>query len=120
MKILVLDDSLERHKIFARNLIGNEIFQAFNYEQAITVLNQQQFDLIFLDHDLSYDQEIGNAADEKTGADVALYLADLDLEHKPEIIVHSLNPAGANNIFQILIQAGFYARKIPFLGLFST
>jgi CheY-like chemotaxis protein len=113
MRILVVDDSKERQKIFTRGLIGNEqVIQAFNYDQAIEALNTNIFDLIFLDHDL--DEEAAS----KSGMEVARYMVEMEEDRRPKkAIIHSLNPSGVENIASVLRGIGMEMEKISFLKL---
>ncbi len=112
MRILVLDDDKNRHKTFARNLIGNEhVVHAYTHDEAITALNEQEkFDVVFLDHDLNdcehksldYSSGYGGPV-ELTGLHVARHVANLPEEKLPRFaIVHSFNPSGAAHMMTVL------------------
>lgn len=98
MRVLTLDDDIERQKVFKERYKDDELTQVFNYDQAIEALATMTFDLICFDHDLSYEAQWG-LTDEKTGLDVAKYLITLPKEVMPKLaIVHSYNPIGAKRI----------------------
>jgi CheY-like chemotaxis protein len=117
MKILVLDDSKNRQDFFSRSLIGNEkVIQAYNYDQAVKALEEDIFDLIFLDHDLDLELD----TEDKTGLDVAKYIADMPYERFPkECIVHSLNSYGADNIVAVLEQSDIKVKKLSYLQYYE-
>ena len=52
MRILLLEDSQERVKWFVKQLIGNVIDFAYTSDQANKFLLENEYDVIFLDHDL--------------------------------------------------------------------
>ena len=52
MRILILEDDPARHKAFKKNLIGNEVLITEHTDQAIKLIKEQDWDVLFLDHDL--------------------------------------------------------------------
>ena len=114
MKIFFLDDDKERHRRFMQSRIGQDITQAWNYEEAVKLLSEQVFDIAYLDHDLSFEAAAGIApSDEKTGTDVADFIAAM---RPKSVIVHSFNPYGAKRIESIIVRSGIPCRCIPFSG----
>ncbi len=124
MRILFLDDMGDRHRTF-ESKFGKKftITHAYSYEEFIDIMeNEEDFDVLFLDHDLSNKAIMCNPNDdigEKTGTDIARWLVgyfsgDYADDHKPSVIVHSLNPAGRENMVNILNDAGFEVKGIPF------
>lgn len=105
MKILFLDDDLNRHQIFKQNLPGIDIDQAFSAKDAIEKINKNTYNVVFLDHDLSehhYRDESSN--DDETGQMVAKYISN-NKEKFPNdvvIVLHSLNPVGRAEMKKIL------------------
>jgi CheY-like chemotaxis protein len=94
MKILFLDDSKERQKVFQRNTIGHIVTFVSAADEAIERLEKFTFDQIWLDHDLE---------GEHTGREVSKYLAEnADLHNKATVIVHTLNADGGKAICQDL------------------
>lgn len=65
---------------------------AKNYEECIELLNNYKVDIISLDHDLG---------EGKSGYDIAKYMVENNIYPK-EIYIHSANPVGVQNIFQLL------------------
>lgn len=67
---------------------------ANNYKDAINIINRNKDDIdcLSLDHDLG-----GN----KSGYDICLYLVENEIFPK-EINLHSANPVGVKNMYQLL------------------
>jgi hypothetical protein len=111
MKILIIDDSQERHDAFDVEYKGHTIYHAYNYQDAITWIglhcfNNYCFSLICFDHDLNDFDAEGN---EYTGATVARFMAN-GYGYGPircgSARVHSHNVDGAKNIISILRSGG--------------
>jgi CheY-like chemotaxis protein len=104
MRILFLDDMETRHKHFRRTSLGNvEIVPAWTADEAIKLLQEQEFDIVSLDHDLTELQTLGFMDAEKTGYSVACFIAEMPEEKRPKVVVvHSLNPSGAVRMMQAL------------------
>ena len=101
MKTLVLDDNPWRHKYFDDRLDG-EIVHVYSYSDAIGALNTQNFDAIYLDHDLGdFHNPDKHAGKELTGYDVCRWMVDNDIDC-PNIVVHSANPVGARAMVDFL------------------
>lgn len=112
MRILIVEDSTERIKVFSRNLIGHEVHVATNAKDAYKIIDEEErFDYIFLDHDLC--GGIYEPSDNNSGYGVAKYIASIPEKHPYRVIIHSLNPSGASNIQSALEEAGIICNKIP-------
>lgn len=117
MRVLFLDDSHERQKRFKMNRIGCVLVQVYSYAEAVKALAEsEQFDEAYLDHDLSEKAAAGSPDQgEKTGADVARYIATMPKDKVPRTIyIHSFNFAGRTRMVQILGDAGIKAIVQPF------
>ena len=71
---------------------------ARNYDQAISMLTKNKYDVVSLDHDIASWNKEGR---EMTGYDIALWLAERKHNNEyvpPEVFVHSANPVGVKNI----------------------
>ena len=102
MKILILDDDLNRHELFKLNYAKHELTHVFTAEAAIDALKNNTFDVVCLDHDLGGMQMVDSWGTEPTGYDVAKWIA-MHPERKPKLIyIHSYNPDGARNMHNIL------------------
>jgi len=111
MQILILEDSLERIKIFEKELAGHTLFIAKTPIEAegILSLHLSNVDMIFLDHDL------GNDA---TGMVIAKYLSNV--EYKGIIIIHSMNAVGADGMYDIMKDSVSHVARLPFPLLGNT
>lgn len=110
--ILIVDDEQDRHSLLERKLRDCDMQHAYSYEDAVHRIKafagwRKRFDVIYLDHDLGPG---------KTGLDVVDYLThNLSEELRPErVVVHSLNPVGADNMMRALQRAGIQASREPF------
>ena len=117
-KVLFLDDNEERHKRFCMNRIGVNIAQARTYSEACTYLAAEVYDVAYLDHDLSELAAVGQpAAGEKTGTDVANFIASLPKARRPRfVVVHSFNTSGRERMLAILRDAEVPCVGDPFRG----
>ena len=103
MRILILDDEQVRHDAFAEFYGGHEVVHVETYSQFVRELESgSPWDLIHLDHDLgpgdSYLDGWGGMQF-FTGQHAAIRVCELHDERLPgEVIVHSVNPLGANNM----------------------
>lgn len=101
MRILILDDEQVRHDDLAVLYGGHEIVHTTTYSQFVRELESgSPWDLIHLDHDLgpgdSYLDGWGNMQF-FTGQHAAIRVCELHDDRLPsEVIVHSVNPLGAN------------------------
>lgn len=121
MKIFILDDMVIRQEFFSyamSELYGDEAhcFVAYSYDEAVKVFEEcNEFDIMFLDHDLG-DRVYVSSNDPNTGYQVAKYMVENNITSK-EIIVHSLNPAGVQNMLAILPE---HAKYVPYTLLRSS
>lgn len=108
-KILFLDDDATRHARFRKTHIGEDVTYVWGYHECVEELESGTvFDVAQLDHDLSEEAAMGKPPDgEKTGTDVAKYIAAMPEEKRPKLIViHSFNRYGALRMAHILRDAG--------------
>lgn len=108
--VLVLEDDPERIKQFKKRLIGNTFQIVSDADAAILALTYNKWDVLFLDHDLGGETYVPSS-NANTGYQVAKFLHD-NPKYKPSeaIIIHSLNPGGAENMQAVLPEA----YRIPF------
>jgi len=78
------------------------------------MIHDNEYDLIFLDHDLG-GKEMVDSADEDTGYHLALFIASDSANKETPCVVHSCNPAGAVNIAAVLPHA--IKAPFPFLDI---
>ena len=112
LKVLVLEDNTERLKWFKDTFFNYELSIAMTAETAGYAIMKNEFDLIFIDHDL--------ADETSTGLDFAKVLAEEieagKVSNNLSIYIHSLNPVGARNIKSVLEDATI----IPFTELIKS
>lgn len=103
MRILILEDDPERHKAFRRNLIGIEVKIVEHTHEAIQLLQEEDWDALFLDHDLG--GKVYCESGPGTGWEVAEWLSR-NLERAPKIVItHSLHDIGRANICKVFPRA---------------
>lgn len=112
MRVFILEDNSNRVVKFRRELIGNRVDHAETLSAGREMIRENEYDLIFLDHDLG-GKEMVDSAHEDTGYHLALFIADDDGNKGTPCIVHSCNPGGADNIVGVLP----HAVKVPFPSL---
>jgi len=101
MRILILDDEQVRHDDLTEFYRDHEVVNTTTYNEFVKELeNGSPWDLIHLDHDLgpgdSYLDGWGNMQF-FTGQHAAIRVCELHDHQLPgEVIVHSVNPLGAN------------------------
>jgi len=120
MKILFLDDSHHRLVALMESLSGMKILDevdidyAPNVEVACDKLSNNSYEVIFLDHDLEDSHYCDPNSKEKTGQEVAKYIAANNVKSN-YIIIHSWNPIGAKHMVDIL--SDYSTAYIPFNGI---
>ena len=103
MRILILDDEQVRHDDLTKFYSGHEVVNTTTYSEFVRELESgSPWDLIHLDHDLgpgdSYLDGWGNMQF-FTGQHAAIRVCELHDDQLPgEVIVHSVNPLGAQNM----------------------
>jgi len=116
MKILFLDDSKERTRIFSSWVPSADTAETAN-EFINLIKKNEEIDLAFLDHDLGA-TTFQNSNDKNCGMEVVRWIC----KNKPSIkniVVHSLNyPASIEMVIK-LKSAGYNTSKIDFLTLMS-
>ena len=111
MKILILEDNLERQKQFIMNLVDHNICITDSSKTAIGKLTNEKWDILMLDHDLG--GQVYVESGENTGFEVAKFLENNKQYMPTNVIVHTLNPVGAQNIMSCLP----FALRIPFVWI---
>lgn len=114
MNILILEDDLQRQKYFHHwRLKGHKLTIVDSVGLAISELEEHEFDLLCLDHDLGLAVYVESMGEEETGYLVALWLADNEDRKPKTIVLHSLNTIGRYNMKAVLPEAITY----PFVWL---
>ena len=121
-KILILEDSDERVQKFEFWLPKYlqehaQLYVASTVRKAQELFREHKpFDLILLDHDLD-GRVFVESSEFNTGARFAKWLSDpariVDIINT-QIIIHSMNPAGSENMRQEFQLAKIPAQKVPY------
>lgn len=100
-KNLWLDDE---RKLPFRN-IGCQWLVAKNYDEAVEILENNEIDVAFLDHDLAIDHyTYETIPTEKTGYDLVKWMRANKKFPKSMCYVHSANPVGADKMCEVLYK----------------
>ena len=100
-KVFVLEDSPERIAWFRQRI--PQAVVASNAEQALALLDDQTFDVCFLDHDLNFSDVAFADTRPGSGQRVAHYLAQQCFSGI--VVIHSVNEAGARAMKRHLPQS---------------
>ena len=109
ISVMLLDDDTRRHRWFASRFDGDDLDIAENVEEAKIFLSENNYDAIFLDHDLLPEHYESNDHDdfEQTGYAVALWLyKNKEVQRAATIIVHTRNADAAIPMVQKLRESG--------------
>jgi len=107
--VMLLDDDHRRHRWFAKRFDGDYLDIAENVEDAKEFLGENNYDAIFLDHDLLPHHYESNDHDDfaQTGYAVALWLKENpERQRAATIIVHTRNADAAIPMVQTLRETG--------------
>jgi CheY-like chemotaxis protein len=121
MEILILDDMKERHEFFI-DLLCNQlgldaesIHCAYDYDTAVELIKDKEFDVMFLDHDLGespgYNERVPD------GNDFVNTLTGISKPKPKAIFVHSMNFPGATRMIRTLTQYEFAAYRFDLLNM---
>lgn len=115
-RILIVEDDSERCAWFNRKFTGRTLDVTCDVAEAVRWLEERDYDLIMLDHDLLEEHYLsGEPDDERTGYAVARWLSQhTESQRDAVILIHSLNYAGAARMLDILHEAGRDAEHLPF------
>jgi CheY-like chemotaxis protein len=113
MRVLILEDSPERIKVFQKQLKDHDLYFFDNVRDAIRAIEFiGEFEFFFIDHDLD-NKVFVSSQEENTGYQFAKYLKEKGIVK--DTVIHSMNPVGSQNIKAILP----WAQIVPFPSLFS-
>lgn len=115
MKILLLEDDIKRITEFRQRFLSiphKQIFYTDTAQTCIELLKSEEFDLIFLDHDLG-GKVFVDINEKNTGSEVARYISQNPLNSNPIIIIHTLNPVGGKYMIDTI--GGRNTFYIPFI-----
>ena len=103
--ILILEDDLNRMRQFEENFSDHHVVHADTAHAAIALLDEYTWDWLFLDHDLGGEVMVDSFANNDTGYVVAVWLEEHSDQQPANIVIHSFNPQGAENIHKALPDA---------------
>lgn len=126
MKIFILEDDINRVRVFADRL-GRQHTLVFadTAQKAIEIIQGeteggQSFDVMFLDHDLGGEIYV-DTEKENTGSGLARWMEGYEAVYtligQPVIVIHSLNPAGVHYMAETLKKQFSNIHTIPFTCL---
>jgi CheY-like chemotaxis protein len=116
LRVFLLDDDVLRHEWFAKQFAGDRVDVAADPARSIELLSSNQYDLIFLDHDLLPEHYYAEGFDdERSGYAVARWLSERpDRCALAQIIAHTRNADGALRMVELLRRVGLQAEHVPF------
>jgi len=97
-KVLVLEDAPERI-VWFKERVPDAVYVATAHD-AIQALTQQDFRVVFLDHDLHWMHAADHTIVKGTGKEVAMHLKKTGF--KGIVVIHSKNEDGARVMLKIL------------------
>ena len=113
MKVFILEDDARRMKTFRRKLHRHTIYHADNVADAKKILEETEgIEVLLLDHDLDNSIYVPSNHD-NTGYQLAKYIRDSGKQYI-QIIIHSMNIVGAQNMRDTLMEVTPNLRVIPF------
>lgn len=117
ISVFLLDDDRRRHRWFEKRFDGDDLDIAETVDQAKEFLSSDNYDAIFLDHDLLPHHYESNEHDdfENTGYAIAEWLTERsDLQKAATIIVHTRNADAAIPMVQKLRETGRNVEYVAF------
>lgn len=123
-KILILEDDEYRMTSFRARFfkLPFDIVHVETAEQAKKQLMEEQFSLIFLDHDLGGEVYV-DTTNKNTGSEVVRYITENIEELAFENVIffiHSLNPQGADYMYKSLKRLKLQTFKTPGIWFEAT
>jgi len=115
MKIFVLDDDMERIEIFQEYFGKDNVDYSHDPIDAAEKLRNNEYDQIFLDHDLGGPYTRGPKGD---GIDLVRVMVEENLHVDTPIVLHSLNRKGAKNMEEILKKTHNNVVRVNFVIVF--
>jgi hypothetical protein len=125
VRILILDDEHIRHEQFAKFYTGEDTVHVTTYAQFVHELEAgSPWDLVHLDHDLGPGDSYLDGWGEIqffTGQHAARRVCELHDHQLPgEVIVHSMNPLGAQNMLCDLSARKIKVKWCPYGEFLSS
>ena len=117
MQVLILDDDEARHEGFKHAYWHLKLRHVYSHPEAVGALEQGPWDVAFLDHDLGLERQgtKDTTGREHTGFDTAKFIVEMPVDKRPKIVVvHSWNPIGALQMYQLLKEAKIEVHRWEF------
>lgn len=111
MKILILEDNTDRVILFDKWLSAYLPAYVSNAKLCIHLLETKEWDVLFLDHDLGGEEMVSSGPG--TGYEVAQWLCEHPERIPGQVILHSLNPVGRKNMYDILSKVTSVVENAP-------
>jgi len=106
MKILILEDNLERIDKIEQLYKNQELFIFDNVIDAFNTCKKLDFNVMLLDHDFG-GQIWVDSNKENTGYQFLKMLIEKQLQKDALYYIHSTNPIGANKMLNLLLDNGY-------------
>jgi len=113
MKIFVLEDDTIRIEKFELLFKNQQLRIVQNVEDAITSCLSDEFQIMWLDHDLG-GRIWTDSNEENTGYQFVKWLIENQKQKNALIYIHSMNPIGANKMLNLLLDNKYDGIWIPF------
>lgn len=110
MNIFILEDEIERLNFFKRLYRQHKLYFSYDVEESLKILNQIEFAVIFLDHDIQEEK----LTTKNNGYELVKKIIELKLQKQAVIYVHSMNPCRGQLMSNTLKESGYEAQWIPF------
>jgi len=117
MRIFLLEDDPGRVAWFIKNWGKDNVDHADRVVLAAGFLRANEYDIIFLDHDILPGTQMVVDDNVESGRDLARIMAEEKLGVDTPVVVHSLNDVGANLILEILSETHNKLNRINFVKL---
>ena len=116
--IFIFEDDQKRIDQFKKYLKDDNLVITDNIDIAKKILKDQTFDVALLDHDMDH-QIFVESTSKNTGFQVASFIVQENIPFH-QVIVHSHNPVGAENMMHVLNKYGTNIKnlhRVPFADL---
>jgi CheY-like chemotaxis protein len=118
MRVLILDDNELRHEVMGKKLRPKcaKLVQVRTCDEACKAMEDMDFDVMYLDHNLGDFMRVASGCVERTGVDVVRYI----LQHLGEarlprmVVITSWNVEGAQRMRTLLRAANIEVKIEPF------
>lgn len=117
VKVLILEDMHERHVEFHKRMHEVGISDYTIVEDAdscIANLKLNNYDIIFLDHDLNNEVYVSTMLD-NTGSGVVRWIVENQNNKQALFVLHSLNHGGRENMKSLLFSGQYKCFEVPFV-----